>query len=102
MSNLSYVAGSVTILLRGPIVVRQHTSLPRLCAFRILEVCAAPLKTVSFNPLSAEFFFTKNNFLQPIFEQFCKLNLLFYTQTMYITFVALKSVSRTIKKCYKI
>ena len=41
-----------------------------------------------FNPLSAEFFFTENNFLQPIFKQFCKLNLLLYTLTMYITFVA--------------
>ena len=27
------------------------------------------------NPLSAEFRFTENNFLQPIFKQFCKLNL---------------------------
>ena len=43
-----------------------------------------------FNPLSGEFFFTENNFLQPIFKQFCKLNFLFYTQTMYITFVAHK------------
>ena len=28
-------------------------------------------------PLSAEFFFTENNFLQPIFKQFCELNLLY-------------------------
>ena len=40
-----------------------------------------------YNPLSGEFFFTENNFF---FKQFCKLNLLFYTQTMYITFVAQK------------